>query len=270
MFAAQAASAIVYQGDRILVAALGSTAMAGLYALCNNIANKTGAAVVAINSFVMPHAAGLQATGNRDATTGLVHALDRAVAALLVPLLAPALLLAEPFFRLWLGAFATPELVIAFRILFVAFVIPAFAMPVSNVLIAGGGASLSARFAWLTVGVVLISMVTFVPRFGLIGAAAAMLLGNATSLLFAVSARRALDLPVAPGRRHFWYGLALGCVIQTALTVTLSPLVSDWTSFLLVGGFAWVSFYAMRAIVSALSPEEKELLRRLVNAFRGA
>ena len=39
MFAAQAAGTLVNQGDRMIVAALGSTAMAGLYALCVNIAN---------------------------------------------------------------------------------------------------------------------------------------------------------------------------------------------------------------------------------------
>ena len=115
MFAAQAAGTLVNQGDRMLVAALGSPAMAGLYALCVNIANKTVAAVVAITSFVFPHVAGLQSTGQHDATIGLVHALDRAVAALLVPVLVPGLLLAGTFLRLWLGDFATPELAVADR-----------------------------------------------------------------------------------------------------------------------------------------------------------
>ena len=40
MFAAQAAGTLVNQGDRMIVAALGSTAMAGLYALCVNIAEQ--------------------------------------------------------------------------------------------------------------------------------------------------------------------------------------------------------------------------------------
>jgi O-antigen/teichoic acid export membrane protein len=56
MFAAQAASAFVYQGDRMLVSVLGSPAMAGLYVLCTSIAGKTAAAVGALNSFVFPHA----------------------------------------------------------------------------------------------------------------------------------------------------------------------------------------------------------------------
>ncbi len=103
MFAAQAAGTMVNQGDRMLVAALGSPAMAGLYALSVNIANKTVAAVVAITSFVFPHVAGLQSAGQHDAMIGLVHALDRAIVALLVPVLVPGLLLAGTFLQLWLG-----------------------------------------------------------------------------------------------------------------------------------------------------------------------
>ena len=124
VFAAQAAGALVNQGDRMLVSALGSPAMAGLYALCVNVANKTVAAVVAITSFVFPHAAALKSAGHHDATIGLVHALDRAIAALIVPILVPGLLLAETFLRLWLGDFATAELAAAFRILLVAFADP--------------------------------------------------------------------------------------------------------------------------------------------------
>ncbi len=71
MFAAQAAGTLVNQGDRMLVAALGSPAMAGLYALCINIANKTVAAVVAITSFVFPHVAGLQSSVSRTRRSGL-------------------------------------------------------------------------------------------------------------------------------------------------------------------------------------------------------
>ena len=121
MFAAQAASAIVYQGDRMLVAALGSPAMAGLYVLCVSVANKTVAAIAAMNSFVFPHAAGMQTAGHHSEMIGLVHALDRALAVFLIPLLLPGLLLAEPFLKLWLGSFGTPELAATFRILLIAF-----------------------------------------------------------------------------------------------------------------------------------------------------
>ena len=266
MFAAQAAGTLVNQGDRMLVAALGSPAMAGLYALCVNIANKTVAAVVAITSFVFPHVAGLQSTGQQDATIGLVHALDRAVAALLVPVLVPGLLLAGTFLRLWLGDFATPELAVTFRILLIAFAILAFAVPISNVLVASGKSGMSARYSWLTVAVVFGSMSFAVPRFGLIGAAGAILLGYSTSLLFAANARRTLGIPPAERRGRFWLGLVVGCMAQVALVATLGPLVTGWLGLLALGAAAWASFYLVRTLAAMLTPEEEGLLHRFYKA----
>lgn len=268
MFAAQAASALVYQGDRMLVSALGSPAMAGLYVLCTSIASKTAAAVGALSSFVFPHAAGLQSAGQQSGMVGLVHALDRAVAALLIPVLLLALLLAEPFLKLWLGHFATAELTATFRILVLAFAFPAFAMPVSNVLVASGVSGLSARFAWLTVVVVLTSMIWLIPRFGLAGAACSMLLGNSTSLLFAWMARRSLRMPPAPDRRRFWLGILLGCATQSTLLFWLGSGVTSWPGLLVTAAVAWSVFYILRAIVAALSPEEAQLLQRLSAAMR--
>jgi len=262
MFAAQAAGALVNQGDRVLVSALGSPAMAGLYALCGNIANKTVAAVVAITSFVFPHAAALQAAGQRDATIGLVHALDRAIAALLIPVLVPGLLLSAAFLTLWLGDFATPELAIAFRILLVAFAILAFAVPISNVFVASGKSAISAGYSWLTVAIVFSSMYFIVPRFGLVGAAASMLCGYSTSIFFAVSARRKLGIPPGKHRGRFWLGLALGAAVQGAVVATLATRITGWLGLLAVGATAWASFYLARAITGTLAPEETELLQR--------
>lgn len=262
MFAAQAAGTLVNQGDRMVVAALGSPAMAGLYALCVSITNKTVAAIVAITSFVFPHVAGLQSSGQQDATIGLVHALDRTVVALLVPVLAPGLLLAGIFLRLWLSDFATPELIVTFRILLVAFSILAVAVPISTVLVASGRSGMSAGYSWLTVAIVFGSMSFAVPRFGLIGAAVAILLGYSTSLLFAARARRTLGIPPAEHRGRFWLGLAVGCIPQVALIATLGPRVSGWLGLLALGMAAWASFYLVRAFTTLLTPEEQEFLRR--------
>ncbi len=270
MFAAQAAGALVNQGDRMIVAALGSTAMAGLYALCVNIANKSVAAVVAINSFVLPHAAGLQAAGRDDMRPGLVHALERSVAVLLLPVLVPALLLADTFLRLWLGGFATPELTSAFRILLIAFAVLAFAVPISNVLVGSGESSLGARYSWITVVIVFGSMLFAVPRFGLIGAASAVLVGQSTSLLFAAKARRMLHIPPDRQLGRFGMGLAVGCAAQSAMLIVLGPQIAGWAGLLTLGLAAWMVFYVARAIVSALTPEEQQVLQRLSHSVRSS
>jgi O-antigen/teichoic acid export membrane protein len=270
MFAAQAAGAIVYQADRILVSTLGSPAMAGLYAICTSVANKSSAAVSSLTSFVFPHAAQLASSNQREAFAGLLHALNRAIAVLVIPALLPAVWLSGPFLKLWIGAFASPEVIGAFRVLVVAFALPAFGVPVSSVLAGTGNSGLPARFAWLTVAVIIAALVLLVPAFGLVGAAIAMLVANSTSLLFAVVGRRTLGVPGAEGSLRFWSGVAIGVAAQLAVLAMFGGEVASWTALLAVGALAWTAFYASRAIVGALCREERDLIDRVRGRFPGA
>jgi hypothetical protein len=120
----------------------------------------------------------------------------------------------------------------------------------------------------MSVAIVFGAMMFAVPRFGLIGAATAVLVGQSTSLLFAAKARRMLRIPPDKHRGRFLVGLAVGCAAQTALVLALGPRVTGWLGLLALGGAAWTSFYLVRAVVSALTREEEELLRRLSNATR--
>lgn len=262
MFAAQAANAFSYQGDRLLVSTLGSPAVAGLYALCVNVANKTTAAVAAMSGFAFPHAAELMAANRGERIGGLLQSLDRAIAALIVPVVLPALLLAEPFLVLWIRDFATQEVVFAFRILVVAFALPAFAVPLSNVLAGVGRSDLLARFAWLTVVVLFASLWLLVPQLGLVGAALAMLCANSTTFLFSRIGRRALRLGPAAGRARFWAGILLGCLVQLAPLIWLSSNTASWAMLLGGGLFTWALFYLSRMALKILSPEERELIAR--------
>jgi len=267
MFAAQAAGTIVYQADRILVSTLGSPGMAGLYAVCTSVANKTAAAVASLTSFVFPHAAHLASSTQSEAIGGLLHALNRAITVLVVPLLLPAIWLSGPFLTLWIGSYATSEVIDTFRVLVVAFALPSFAVPVSSILAGTGNAALPARFAWLTVSVILAGLVLLVPPLGLIGAALAMLLANATSLLFAAIGRRALAVPLDSRIRPFWGGIGLGGSAQALVLVLFAGRVDSWVSLIAVGITAWASFYIARVIVGALSREERDLLQRIRARF---
>ena len=263
MFAAQIASAVVYQGDRILISSFGSPAIAGAYALCANLANKPLAAVVAITSFAFPHASGLHAGGENDELAALLHGLDRAVAVLIVPLLLPALWLAGTFLELWLGAYGTADLALAFRMLLIAFAVPAFAVPVGHVLAGSGNAEPAARFSWLTAAVVILGIIVLVPHWGLLGAVAAILAGMSTSLIFSVVARRTLGLKKPQGRLRFWTGVLLGLAAQAGLLGLFAPFAIGWWTVLTVGLAGWVVFFLTRAMFHTLSPEEIRLLHRL-------
>jgi O-antigen/teichoic acid export membrane protein len=268
MFAAQVAGALLYQGDRILASALGSPAIAGAYALCANIASKVVSAAVALTSFAFPHAAGLSAQGDRDRLAALLHALDRGVIVLIAPVLLPGTFLAGPFLGLWLGEYASDELAFAFRILWIGFAINAFAVPVSSILFGHGNAGLAARFAWLTTGIVIGSIVLLVPLWGLRGAAIAMFLGMATSPAFNIVARRTLALAPPPGRRRFWLGIACGLAAQLAVLTSWHESSFGWLQLFLAGAAAVGVFYLTRAIFGLLSPEEERSLRRLLAGLR--
>ena len=263
MFAVQIASAIAYQVDRILVSSFGSPAIAGAYVLCANLANKPLAAVAAIMSFAFPQASGLHSGGARDQLGALLHALDRAVAVLVIPLLLPALWLAQPFLKLWLGAYGTPDLALAFKVLLIAFAVPAFAVPVGNVLAASGRSGPAARFSWLTATVVVVGIIALVPTYGLLGAVTAILAGMSTSLIFSVVARRALALKKSEGQLRFWTGVSLGVATQAAILFLAAGFVVDWWTLVLVGAAGWAAFFLVRVIFQMLSPEEIRLLDRL-------
>ena len=263
MFVAQIASAIAYQADRILISAFGSPAIAGAYTLCANVANKPLAAVVAIMSFAFPHASGLYSGGARDELGALLHSLDRAVAVLVIPLLLPALGLAQPFLKLWLGDYGTPDLALAFQVLVIAFAIPAFAVPVGHVLAASGRSGPAARFSWLTAGIVVGGVIALVPPYSLLGAVIAVLAAMSTSVVFSVAARRALALQKSEGQSRFWAGIALGAATQALVLFPLIRFVVDWWTLVLVGASGWAAFFLVRVIFQMLSPEEIRLLDRL-------
>lgn len=263
MFAAQIASSIAYQADRILISSFGSPAIAGAYALCANVANKPLAAVVAFTSFAFPHASGLHSGEARDELGALLQALDRAVAVVVIPLLLPALWLAQPFLKLWLGTYGTPDLAFAFQVLLVAFAIPAFAVPVGHVLAATGRSGPAARFSWLTAGIVVGGIIALVPRYGLLGAVVAILAAMSTSLIFSFFARRALALEKSERQSHFWVGISLGVATQALVLFALTGFVVDWWTLVLVGASGWATFFPVRVIFQMLSPEEIGLLNRL-------
>ncbi|HVE89262.1 MAG TPA: oligosaccharide flippase family protein [Burkholderiaceae bacterium] len=267
MFIAQIASAIAYQADRILISSFASPAVAGAYALCANVANKPLAAVVAITSFAFPHASGLHLSGARDELRALLHSLDRAVAVLVIPLLVPALGLAQPFLKLWLGDYGTPDLARAFQVLVIAFAIPAFAVPVGHVLAASGRSGLAARFSWLTAGVVVGGIIALVPPYGLRGAVLAVLAAMSTSLIFSVFARRALALQKPERQLRLRAGIALGVTAQVVVLFSLTKFVNDWRTLFLIGASSWAAFFLVRVIFQTLSPEEIRLLARLRKAI---
>lgn len=268
-FVAQLAGALVFQGDRILVALLGTPALAGAYALCVNVSNKTLAAIVAMTSFVFPHASALEAQQDRAQFERLSQSLDRAVVIVVAPLLVPGIALAEPFLRLWLGGFSSATLVTAFQILWVAFAVPAFAVPMSYLLSATGNSRVAAQYSIFSAVVLLIAMPILVPAHGLVGAAIATLLSMSTSPTFSFAVRRRLKLPHGPERLRFWFGIGCGVLAQGVALALFAAKISTWIELFAAAAGGWLIFYLTRGALRLLSPEELTLARKGIAMIRG-
>jgi len=197
--------------------------------------------------------------------------LDRAVVVLVVPILLPALWLAQSFFELWLGAYGTPDLVLAFKILLVAFAMTTFAVPASHILAASGRSGLAAAFSWLTAIIVIVGIVALVPPYGLLGAVVAIFAAMSTTFAFSIVARRTLALG-RPPRWRFWAGVLVGVAVQAGVLWLLATEVVGWVSLILVGTAGWGAFFLVRATLKLLSPEEVRvfnLLRQTASSSYG-
>lgn len=267
-FVSQLAGTLVFHGDRVLVSLLGSPVMAGAYALCVNVANKTLAAIVAMTSFAFPHASALTAQQDRRQLEQLSQSLDRAVIVTIAPLLALGIALAGPFLRLWLAEFSSNELVTTFQILWLAFALPAFAAPMSYLLAASGTAKLAACYSMLAAAVLLITMPILIPRLGLTGAALSTLLSMLISPIFSLAVRRKLQLTHGADTR-FWMGVVCGAGAQIAVLALFAASITTWIELLLIGAASWFIFYLTRAALRLLSSEEAQLVHKSANVIRG-
>lgn len=267
VFLAQLAGLVAFQMDRVLIASLASPAVAGAYALCTSISGRMSAAVGAMGGFVFPHVSRMHAAGEEAQLGAFIAAMERSVAVLIVPMLLPGVMLAAPFLQLWVKDFATPELITTFRILWVALALPAFSIPIGNAVIATGIARLAAQFAWLTASVESVGIVLLTPRWGLIGAAVAVLAGMSTSFVFAWVAKKRLRLGRSQDLR-FWISLAVGLLGQFAVLAAFAGAPPSWPLLLVAGTLSWSVFFIARAILGSLFPEEIGVAARFISMFR--
>ncbi len=259
MLGTQAASALVFQGDRYVVSALAGPATAGSYAAIVNLANKLQAVVAGLTAFLYPHFAGLFGGGRVADVRAAVNAGERIALLLVLPTVVPVLFLAGDFITLWLRSAGSADMALALQLLYAGFAVSSIAAPIGHAVLARGDSRFAAAFAWLTVVTFAIAATTLVPTLGLIGAAAAMALALATSIVFQFAARRRLNLQRDPAFRGFAVGLAIGCAAQAGLAGLLQRLTGGWASLLLIMLVLWLAFFAVRALTRRMSPEEQHL-----------
>jgi O-antigen/teichoic acid export membrane protein len=261
IFGGQIASFGAYHADKLVIATLISPAAAGVYALAVNLTSKVMGGAQALTSFALPQAAGLFARADRHGRDSLYWVLNRALVLFCMPTVVPAFALASSFYALWLHGTPDATMVDVFRVLWLGYVLGAFSIPGSYLLIGAGRATLPSTFAWVTAGTAIALQVVLIPAVGLVGAGVAVAVGLSSSLLFDYAARRNLRIGRDPSAKKFLAGAIIGVAFQIAIAWAL-PNPEDWIAWIVQALTLLSVFFLSRAVCGVLGPEESRLMSR--------
>lgn len=268
LFLMQLASMVAYQLDRVVISALLSPAAAGNYALCADLANKLVFTVSSLTAFAFPRSAAMAAGGEFSGPSRLLQMLVRNLLPLVIATVVPAMLLAEPFFKLWLGPAYQAEMPQLFRLLWIGFALVSVSVPASHIIIGVGNSSLAAVFSWLTALTSLALLILLLPHVGLVGAGMAAIGAFSTSLPFLWFVHRALRSARDRQISRVIAGCAIGSVAQGLLIWWLAPEVGSWAAFVLAGATALGTFYLTRIALGLITHEESRLLNLVLIRMR--
>ncbi len=255
-FQIQVASVIVYHLDRVLVALFASPAAAGIYALCVNLANKLLFGISSMIGFVFPRASSLAASGQDDALRNVIRVTTRAVLCLVLPTLAPALLLAGPFFRAWIGDGFESSMEHVFQVLWSGFAVSAVTAPATLAWLGARGTRLAALFAWISAATLVALLALLAPGRAELGAAWAAFAALATSALFFGYVLRALRLEGTLVTPRIAVGYLLGVAAQSLVLLVTSSAATGLAGLATVAAVSFGAFFVVRQLTRTLTPEE--------------
>lgn len=268
-FANSVTSLATYHADKALVSAFIGPAAAGLYTIVANVANKLLGLIASLAGVIYPRVAGHEGRGDIAATAALYAVASRIALNVTLALATLGVVLADRFLRLWLGSVVTSELVTAFRLLIVAYVIASSAVVASNVLSGRGNARRGAWFAALGGAITLCAGLLLIPRWGLVGAGLAALLGMSQAAAFDLWVRRELiaSHPGLKAWRRPWHGWAVAVVVCGMTTWGVAHGLDGWPGLLLAavcGSAAWAAVWFGLGFAM---PEERAMVDRLRRAL---
>ena len=265
-FASNLASVATYHADKAIISSVLGPAPAGLYSASAGVANKLVGLTAALAGVLFPRIAHLHANvGGSHRIARLYFVTNRVMLAINTSLAATGLVLAERFLALWLGELASGELVLAFRLLIVAYWLASWSVVAANVLSGIGSAQ---RAAWFSAGggiLTVLGALVLVPRFGLVGAALAGVIGMSQALVFDLLLERDMRRLHAIQGFSRWKTL-FACLTSSAAAALCAHfgvlLFNGWPGFIVAGAAALMVSTALWFILGFARREERVLLAR--------
>jgi O-antigen/teichoic acid export membrane protein len=271
-FSGSVASLATYHADKALVSAFLGPAAAGLYTAVSGVANKLIGLIAALAAATYPRVSALHAAGNQLSVAGLYSIASRMLVTLSVALGVIGIALAERFLTLWLGTNVSADLVTAFRLLIGGYVLASTSVVASNVLSGQGNARRGAWFAAMGGVITVLAGVLLIPRFGLVGAGLACVIGMAQAVAFdawvARELRESSRDPLLVARRPWVGWLVAGLVTGLTAWIAVREL-PGWVGLLASGALAAGAWIAVWFVAGFASVEERLVVARVIRAITG-
>jgi O-antigen/teichoic acid export membrane protein len=226
-FISNVSGSLLLQFDKFALGALRSVTAVTYYVVPGNVAQRLHSATASLTTVLLPAASGMYARGGDDDVRRLYVRATKFTLLFLMTLTVPAVVFARQILRYWLGeAFAIHSFWALRLLVLTYFMLSLTAIPYFIVL-ARGRPQLAGIFSGVTALLNVALVFVLIPRYGVIGAAAAFLLSMATvppSILYVE--RYVLGLG-----DHLWRRLALRFAVPIALELgacwALRPLAVD-------------------------------------------
>jgi O-antigen/teichoic acid export membrane protein len=211
----------------------------------------------------MLHAGG----ADRLQVARLYFVSNRILMTLTIALSVVGVVLAERFLLLWLGANVTPGLVLAFRLLIVAYLMASASVVASNILSGRGNAHRGAWFAALGGVMTVTAGVLLIPRLGVEGAGWAGVIGMSQAVVFDLWMEhdlRAEHPEYAAGQRRPWVGWGVAGVAAGVTAWLVQHALAGWFGLLAAGALGIAAFAAAWFGARFASAEERQIAARVL------
>lgn len=265
-FIAQLSSSFAYHMDKFLLAYFLGPASVAYYSVAVGSASKILVLAGVMSAFVFPRAVNLNAAAATDALRHLYLRASRLTLLVLAPLMIPGVLLTPALLRIWLGPEFAAKSAAPMQVLIVAYFLSAVSVVPSHIYNGKGNTRISAFYA--TIGTLMNVALCFVliPRFGILGAAAAALVGMAQSVVFMGSLENELGLGWFGGQVKLFGQLGLLALVQLGVLSFARGGVSGWPSLVVVGSLVWGLFYALWFLFPIATQDDRAVCLRIIRS----
>lgn len=273
-FTGSLSSLATYHADKALVSIFIGPAAAGLYTASSNVANKLLGLVASLAGVIYPRVSMLHADGtDRLQVTRLYFVSSRSLMTLTCALAVVGTTLSERFIDLWLGANATPELILTFRLLILAYALTSTSVVASNVLSGRGNARRGAWFATLGGVMTVLAGLVLIPRFGLVGAGWAGVIGMSQAVVFDLwlaHELRSEHKKYASTLRRPWAGWFVAGLTSSLIAWAVQTVFSGWLGLMTAGGLGVLAFAATWFGAGFAAHEERQVAMRAFRFLKNA